>query len=161
MAPTAGMAAKVKKWENGIDPMVTTTTEDDVKEYLETKLWEYNTNNIKDYTLWEAFQDDFSLFNTIEAWEKMQKRDRRRLRAYLRCGGVYVEENTRHITTAQTLLKVVQEETRHPWDDDEIVEDGQIRDDLTIGPITSINVSLEGYRQRLPVRLANQAQNTP
>ena len=79
MAPTAGMAAKVKKWENGIDPMVTTTTEDDVKEYLETKLWEYNTNNIKDYTLWEAFQDDFSLFNTIEAWEKMQKRDRRRL----------------------------------------------------------------------------------
>jgi hypothetical protein len=155
------MAAKVKKWENGIDPMVTTTTEDDVKEYLETKLWEYNTNNIKDYTLWEAFQDDFSLFNTIEAWEKMQKRDRRRLRAYLRCGGVYVEENTRHITTAQTLLKVVQEETRHPWDDDEIVEDGQIRDDLTIGPITSINVSLEGYRQRLPVRPANQAQNTP
>ncbi|PMD17909.1 hypothetical protein NA56DRAFT_661890 [Hyaloscypha hepaticicola] len=145
MALTAGMAAKVKKWENGIDPMVTMMTEDDIKEYLETKLWEYNTNNIKDYTLWEAFQDNFSLFNTIEAWEKIQKRDCRRLRAYLYYGGVYVEENTRHITTAQMLLKVVQEETRYPWDDNEIVEDGQIRDDLIIGPITSINIFLEGY----------------
>jgi hypothetical protein len=112
--PTAGMAVKVKKWENGIDPIVTIMIEDNIKEYLETKLWEYNTNNIKDYMLWEAFQDDFSLFNTIKAWEKIQKRDRRRLRAYLYCSGVYIEENTRYITTVQILLKVVQEETRYP-----------------------------------------------
>ena len=65
------MAVKVKKWKNGIDLIVMTIIEDNVKEYLETKLWEYNTNNIKDYILWEAFQDNFSLFNTIKVWEKM------------------------------------------------------------------------------------------
>ena len=102
-------------------------------------------NNIKDYTFWEAFQDNFSLFNTIKAWEKIQKRDCKRLRVYLYCGDVYIEENTRYITTVQILLKVIQEETRYPWDDDEIVKDGQIRDNLTIGPIISINISLEGY----------------
>jgi hypothetical protein len=58
------------------------------------------------------------------------------------------------------LVNVVQEETKHIWNDDDILAVGPIRGDLMNGPITSVYITLEknGYSQ--PTVQQNQQSTT-
>jgi hypothetical protein len=45
------------------------------------------------------------------------------------------------------LIKVIQEPKKHSWYNDDILQEGGIRDSLLKGPITSVNFTLEGLRR--------------
>jgi hypothetical protein len=90
--------ARVKKWEVGLDP--TTATKEDIKDYVESKIWEYTQNEVADHILWELFRYDFRFFNSTSAFDKLQILDRSKLRAYLRCGGIYIPPSDRHLSAS-------------------------------------------------------------
>jgi hypothetical protein len=63
---------------------------------------------------------------------------------------------------AQSLLKVLEEETKYEWIDDDILEPSKIKGDLTNGTITSVFITLNGvYKRRLPIQTLDQAQTSP
>lgn len=159
MAPVIP-AAKVKKWENGIDP---TDTEDNIKEYVDTKLHVYESQGYVDYNLWAAFRRDFKCFNDITTMGKIKWTDQMTLKTYLRCGGVWVAPGGRHVNRAGSLVDVLMEETMHEWSDDDILNPGEIRSDLANGNIRSPFLTLNGYYRRNPpsVQTPFQAQNAP
>ena len=132
---------KIKKWENGINPV--TTTKEDLQEYLDTKLYQYSIDRTTDDNLWDLFKDDFKSFDLL-AFNRYNRTELQRLRSYLRCGGVSVDQNTNRLTIAQSLLNVVNEETKRVWNEDDITQFGPVRADLKNGPITSVFVTLEG-----------------
>ena len=144
MAPTAKeWAERMKTALDGIDPLV--EDKDTVQAYLETKLHQYDQDKTTDYDLWELFREDFKDFTTVELWDKVNKPSQQKLRNYLRCAGVFVEQNNPR-PIAVSLIKVIQEPEKHSWCNDDILQDGGIRDSLLKGPITSVNIILEGIR---------------
>ena len=52
---------KIKKWENGINPV--TTTKEDLQEYLDTKLYQYSIDRTTNNNLWDLFKDNFKNFD--------------------------------------------------------------------------------------------------
>ena len=132
-----------KKWRKGI--LTETASKADFTEYLLTKLHGYDESGTTDNNLLELFQDDIKDFTTTTFKRAYTPPELQRLRAYLRCGGVYVEQNHKRLSIPQSLFNVLKEETIHQWNDVEILEDGGIRDDLLIGPITSVFLTLYGY----------------
>ena len=52
--------ARIEKWSDGISR--DTASKADFKEYLSTKLYEYDKNKSSDYNLWELFRHDFNGF---------------------------------------------------------------------------------------------------
>ena len=150
-----------KKWRHGIP--TETASKADFTEYLLTKLHEYDESGTTDHNLLELFQDDFKDFTTTTFERVYTLPELQRLRAYLRCGGVYVKQD--QIT--QSLVDVLKQEAMEQWNDAEILEDGGIRDDLLMGPITSVFLTLHGYGdgtyapRALPVELTVDASTTP
>jgi hypothetical protein len=134
--------AKMEKWEDGIQK--DTASKADFKDYLNTKLYQYTANSSTDNNLWDLFRDDFKGFTTADFKRGYSLTEQQRLRAYLRCGGVYVEQNRQHHTIAQCLVDILEQETIHPWKDTDVIQPGQIRTDLLTGPITSFYLTLEG-----------------
>jgi hypothetical protein len=55
--------ARRKKWRYGID--ITTSTKDDLSEYLNTKLCQYALYDSSDDNLWELFKLDFKGFTQV------------------------------------------------------------------------------------------------
>ena len=102
-------AARVKKWRYRID--TTTATDEDILEYIKTKLYDYMSDRVSDVNLWDLFQEDFKDF-TPEIFTN-NRREVQRLRTCLHYGSVFVVSNTKSITIAQTLMDVVNEEEQH------------------------------------------------
>jgi hypothetical protein len=125
--------AKVLKWKYGID--VTTATDKDILDYMQTKLYDYMSNRVSDDDLWELFQDDFKDFTT-DMFTRNQ-RETQRLQTCLRCGGVFVASNTKSITIAQKLIDVVNEEEQHKWTETNMKE---AELDFKKGPITLVYI---------------------
>ena len=98
-----------KKWRKGIP--TETASKADFTEYLLTKLHGYDESGITDHNLLELFQDDFKDFTTMIFKRAYTPPELQRLRAYLRCGGVYVEQNHKRLSIPQSLFNVLKEET--------------------------------------------------
>jgi hypothetical protein len=64
----------------GID--VATASEEDLEEYVETKIYEYTYENFTDHTLRLLFQEEFEGF-TIEDFRKIRSVTRVKLYTYL------------------------------------------------------------------------------
>ena len=109
--------ARIKRWEDGVK--LGTATKEDLQEYLSTKLYQYTLNKTTDDNLWDLFKDDFKDFDTA-TFNRLTCTEIQGLRTYLRCGGVHVEQNHSRLTIAQSLVNVVQEETKHIWNDADI-----------------------------------------
>ena len=157
--------ARIKRWRHGINKE--TSSEDQFLEYLETKLYGYDKSKVTDHNLWELFREDFEGFTTETFRDKYETRDLQTLRAYLRRGGVYVE-NTAKLPgslVAETLFKVLEQEDMAQWNNDEILESGQLRRDLLNGPITSVFLTLNRYNQGkaniIPLSLVSPVQPAP
>jgi len=126
--------ARIRKWEDGID--VRTVSTEDLNDYINTKMQWYALHRQTDENLWELFQEEFANFDAI-TWKRADRNTVYALRAFLRCGGVYVKHNGRNLTIAQSLVNVLQEETQSEWEIADINQKGGIRTDLLKGPITS------------------------
>ena len=131
------------KWEDRTP--IETASKDDFKEYLDTKLYQYTENLSIDDNLWDLFCDDFKDFTTTTFKRAYTLTEQQRLRAYLRRGGIYVEQNHQRLIITQSLVDVLEQETMHPQKDADVVQPGQIRTDLLTGLITSVYLTLEDY----------------
>src|SRR5271170_1233488 len=101
----------------GID--VATASEEDLEEYMETKIYEYTYENFTDYTLWSLFQEEFEGF-TIEDFRKIRSVTRAKLRTHLLQRGVYVATHSNRVTISERLFEVIQREEQHQWTDEDI-----------------------------------------
>jgi hypothetical protein len=76
-----------------------------------------------------------------------------RLRAYLHYGNVFVRLTFKHVNMAQSLIKVLEENTKHEWTNDDILELSEIKGDLINGTITLVFITLNGiYKRRLLIQ---------
>jgi hypothetical protein len=94
-----------------------------------------------DNILWEWFQGSFSHWS-LHNFHNLAPSIQEELRAYLRCGGVYVRPNDKgpsiaynQASIAQALYEAANEDKQHMWSNDDIKE---CKPDLQKGPITSI-----------------------
>src|SRR5450432_2959538 len=124
---------KVTKWEWGID--MEKATKEDVREYIQAKMYFYVEDQVGDGDLWDLFQEDFKDFNA-EIFRQHQ-RDNQRIRQVLRCGGVFVASHTKNITIAKRIVEVLLEEDQHIWTANDLLE---AKLDLEKGPITSMQI---------------------
>jgi hypothetical protein len=51
---------EAERWKNRID--IQTATDNNVTDYIQFKIWEYNNDNSVDSALWDFFQEDFEKF---------------------------------------------------------------------------------------------------
>jgi hypothetical protein len=99
----------IEKWEDGIDPA--TATKAELQEYVTTKMYQYTLHKKSDNNLWDLFQDDFKNFDTA-AYNLINCTLIQNLRAQLRCSGVYIEQNHKNLTIAQSFINLAREETK-------------------------------------------------
>jgi hypothetical protein len=87
------------------------------------------------------FQDDFKNFD-VEDFNIYGPTKLQRLRAYLRYGGVYVEQDSKYLSIAQSLIDILKStKLKSICDfDAEIRQAGPIRADLLKGPITLVRI---------------------
>jgi hypothetical protein len=150
--------ARIRKYDDDFN--VGTATKDELVEFIQTKMYLYEQDKVTDDNLWDGFRIDFKDF-TPQIMGSILWRELQKLRAYLRCGGVFVRQNSTHLTIAQGLCQVLEEEVQHVWTDAEINE---ARTDLQKGPITSVYLSLQDGNARLkplPFQQAQNSQNEP
>jgi hypothetical protein len=125
----------------------TTAPKGDLEAFTEAKarLYAHGDRYQCDEFLWHEYQDDFKTV-TIDTLKQVSIRVLKILRTALRCGGVYVAQNKAGLTVAQTLFDLISEPERHKWITADI-EDVNIKGDLEIGPVTSIQLfNLDGGR---------------
>jgi hypothetical protein len=77
-----------EKWEDGID--TNNATKVDLREYLNTKLYQYTLYRISDENLWDLFKDDFKDFNSA-IFGQYSRTELQTLRKYLQYSGVHIE----------------------------------------------------------------------
>jgi hypothetical protein len=148
--------ARIKKWSRGID--TTIATPDELNDYVQTKVYDYKLDCISDFNLWDLYQDDFKNF-TLVAFGMVNRKELQYLRSCLRCGGVFVPNNSRDTTIAQTLLNVINEEEQHQWTEADICEAAL---DLLKGPITSVVIRLRPDQiANVNIHLAQPSIKTP
>jgi hypothetical protein len=109
--------ARIRKWEDGID--VSKVSREDLHDYCKARMYYYTLKRQSDENLWDLFQEDFRDFD-ITVFGRMSRTEVYILRAYLRCGGVYVEQNHQRLSVAQSLVNVIEEETKSEWNDADI-----------------------------------------
>jgi hypothetical protein len=136
--------ARIEKWSDGIPRDIASKA--DFKEYLSTKLHEYDKYKSSDYNLWELFRHDFNGFSVQDFKDNYSLPELQAFRAYLRCGGVYVKITANGHSIAQTLADVLTEETMGEWNDAEIVGSGTVGTDIRKGPITSVFLTPDGLQ---------------
>jgi hypothetical protein len=115
-------------------------TQDQLQKHVDKTLHFYNTRSLPptDNILWEWFQGNFSLW-TIRDFQNLALSTQKELRAYLRCGGVYVRPD-RGSSIAQTLYEVANEDKQHEWSQDDIKQAGP---DLNKHTITLVYITPE------------------
>ena len=64
-------------------------TDDNLAEYIKTKIYLYIRHNLTDFSLWTAFQEDFKDF-ILEFFKQIQSETRIGIRNYLVKRGVYI-----------------------------------------------------------------------
>jgi hypothetical protein len=118
----------------------TTAPKGDLEAFTEAKarLYAHGDRYECDEFLWHEYQDDFKTV-TIDTLKQVSIRVLKILRTALRCGGVYVAQDKAGLTVAQTLFDLTSEPERHKWITADI-EDVNIKGDLEIGPVTSIQL---------------------
>jgi hypothetical protein len=96
-------------------------TQDNLEEYVATKIYLHNYENVTDYNLWTVFKEEFKNFTTNN-FKQLRVVTRTRLRAHLLRGGVCVKRHNtkRHISDA--LFSFLQEEKQHVWTNDELAD---------------------------------------
>jgi hypothetical protein len=65
--------------------------QDNLKEYIATKIYLYNYKNVTDYKLWIVFKKEFKNF-IINTFKQLYIITRTKLRAHLLRQGVYVKK---------------------------------------------------------------------
>jgi hypothetical protein len=136
----------IDKWGFGID--VTTSDADQLKEYINTKIRQYEIDKMSDNGLWRMFREDFKNF-TPEIFAKLHHRVLSSLSLNLRCAGVWVPSNNQRLSYAMCLTQVLQEETRHEWTMENIRE---AQEDFLKKPITSVYIDQDGFKYLPPLR---------
>jgi len=71
---------RIARYSYGID--IVTALEEDLEEYMETKIYEYIYKNFMDYTLRSLFQEEFKGF-TIKDFRKIHSVIKAKLYTYL------------------------------------------------------------------------------
>jgi hypothetical protein len=93
-------------------------TNDELQEYVHTIVYEFVLEKFSDSNMKDLFTDAFHNFDT-SIFDRLPHRELLRLRSLLRCGGVYVAPNTKHLTIAQTLDNVLERRTYLSWTKDD------------------------------------------
>jgi hypothetical protein len=125
-------AEKVSRVGDRID--TENATQDNLEEYVATKIYLHNYENVTDYELWIVFKEEFENFTT-NTFKQLRVITRTRLRAHLLRRGVYVEKPSTKRHVSDVLFSLLQEEEQHAWTDDKLTEA------LTeIKPITTISL---------------------
>jgi hypothetical protein len=96
-------------------------TQDNLEEYVATKIYLHNYENITDYELWIVFKEEFENFTTNN-FKQLCVITRTRLRAHLLRRGVYVEKPSTKRHVSDVLFSLLQEEEQHAWTDDKLAE---------------------------------------
>jgi hypothetical protein len=112
-------ADKVAKHGYGID--TTTSTAEELVDYVNTKIYVHTFEDFTDNSLWCLFQEEFEGFTT-EDFKKIRTDIRTKLRNHLLRRGVYVATNSRQYSISDALFDLLQEDQQHEWTDDELVE---------------------------------------
>jgi hypothetical protein len=81
------------QWKNGID--LATATNQDLEDFTQYKLWEYERDNLVDTQLWTDFADDFETF-TIDIFLKIPMPTLQDIFNYLQQGRVYIQTKDKH-----------------------------------------------------------------
>jgi len=98
---------------------IATTLEENLEEYIETKIYKYIYKNFTDYTLWSLFQEEFEGF-TIKDFRKIRSITKAKLHTYLLQRGVYVAIYSNRYPLYKVLYNVLIEEEPYKWIDKEI-----------------------------------------
>src|SRR6266568_1701707 len=69
-------------------------TQNDLKEYIATKIYLYNYKNFTDFSLWTIFKEEFENF-TMTNFKRLYVSTRSKLRTHLLRRGVYVKKNNK------------------------------------------------------------------
>ena len=78
---------RIIKYSNGNN--LETATDNNLAEYIETKIHLYTRYNFTDFLLWTAFQEDFKDF-TLELFKQVQSKTRIEIHNYLIKRKVYI-----------------------------------------------------------------------
>lgn len=110
---------RIDKWEEGID--LENATKEELGEYANTKLYNYEREGFTDYDLWFMFREEF------EGWSKdnfklLPKNTRVKLRLHLLKAGVYVAPYDTRYPISDVLFNTLNEKERHKWTDQELSE---------------------------------------
>lgn len=110
---------KIRKWEEGIN--LNNATKEELGEYANTKLYNYEHEGFTDYNLWFMFREEF------EGWGKdtfklLSMNTRTKLRLQLIKQGVYIAPFSKRYPLSDVLFNVLTEEEQHEWTDQELLE---------------------------------------
>ena len=145
---------RCKSLQNRIN--IQTATDDDVTDYIQFKIWQYNNDNSVDSALWDFFQEDFEEF-VMDTFSKASTRTLKNLFLLLRKGGVYVRKNDKRAKLTQVLADVLLEETQHKWSQEEFVEAYEKQSDGTFKSNVLTNVFIRGLKHKTPQNLIPQS----
>jgi len=98
---------------------IATALEEDLEEYMETKIYKYIYKNFTDYTLRLLFQEEFEGF-TIKDFRKIRSVTRAKLRTYLLQRGVYIAIYSNRYLLYKVLYNVLIIKEPYKWIDKEI-----------------------------------------
>ena len=119
MAKPTDWKAEAKRWRHGINTQ--TATDEDLTDFIQFKLWEYNEFKTMDNRLWSFFQNDFKVFS-VNTFLRVHKLHLYKMYAFLRRGGVYIRTKEKRTTYAQLLFELTQEERQYSWTQENLLE---------------------------------------
>ena len=84
-------------------------TQNNLKEYIVTKIYLHNYKNFIDFSFWTVFKEEFKNF-TVTDFKRLHVSTRFKLCTYLLRQGVYVEKNNKKHYISNVLFFLLQEE---------------------------------------------------
>jgi hypothetical protein len=149
---------RIRKWASGLGTEEISSK--NIDEYIDTKLYEYRRDKRRDQLLWEMYQEDFADF-TPDMFKKAQRSKVYDLRRHLRCAGVFIPNNNKRISVAQSLCDAAREEEQHEWTDEDI---RSVENDLDEGDVISLVLNRRmksNYNSFTKPQIQAQRQHTP
>ena len=135
MADDLEQMALIKKWEAGID--VKSSIKEDLIEFINIKIYDYTQDRIVDENLQYRFKEDFKDF-TLETFNKVGQRQVQKLRIFLQCGGIRVEQNNPRLSIIRGVYNVLLKEEPYPQSAFELT---QAVTELKLSDITSVFIT--------------------
>ena len=84
----------------------------DLMEYMETKIYLYTQSNFTDYLLWTVFQEDFKDF-TLKLFTQIQFNIKMGICKYLVKRGVYIIKQDKRYSLGKVLTNIANEKKFH------------------------------------------------